>query len=138
MALDVDNTLTLHGSQELPDPIAEWLETMRSKGLELFIISNNSRNRVAPFAGQLGLDYVYYAAKPLTIGLRRACRKFGLEKHEIMLVGDQIFTDLLAAHWFGCRSALVEPMQQEDGSLMRLKRVLERPILKRIHERAAD
>ena len=32
LILDVDNTLTAHGSQELPPDVAAWLDTMRAAG----------------------------------------------------------------------------------------------------------
>ena len=135
LALDVDNTLTLHDSQEVPDRVRAFLEKMKEKGMALFIISNKSCERVKPFAEGLGLEFVHSAAKPLTFGLARACRRFSLSKKEIMLVGDQLFTDILAAKLFGCRCALVTPFQIEHQKFLRFKRVLERPILRGIHGR---
>lgn len=135
LALDVDNTLTLHDSQQVPDQVRFFLTRMQNCGLQLFIISNNSRERVEPFARSLGLGFVYRAAKPLTFGLTHACRKYHLVKDEILLVGDQLFTDILAAKLFGCRCALVTPFEIEQQKLLRFKRVLERPLLRRIHNR---
>ena len=40
LILDVDNTLTAHGSQELPPDVAAWLDTMRAAGVKLTIASN--------------------------------------------------------------------------------------------------
>ena len=135
LALDVDNTLTLHDSQQVPEQVRVFLTRMQAQGMELFIISNNSRERVEPFARGLGLDFVYRAAKPLTFGLTHACRKFRLTKDDILLVGDQLFTDIMAAKLFGCRCALVTPFEIEQQKLLRFKRVLERPLLRRIHKR---
>ena len=75
LVLDVDNTLTAHGSQELPAEVAGWLEAMRAAGVGLMIASNNSEERVAPFAARLGLDFVAGSAKPLPGGLARAQKK---------------------------------------------------------------
>ena len=58
LVLDVDNTLTLH-DDPTPDPdIARWLEEMRAAGIPMVIVSNNSEERVAPFAKILGLPFV--------------------------------------------------------------------------------
>jgi len=50
-------------------------------------------------------------------------------------VGDQLFTDILAAKMFGCPCALVTPFEIEKQKLLRFKRVLEKPILRSIHAR---
>jgi len=135
LALDIDNTLTLHDSQQVPEKVALFLDQMKKQGMGLFLVSNNSYERVQPYAQNLGLDFVSKAAKPLTFGLSRACRRFGLGKKEIMLVGDQLFTDILAAKMFGCPCALVTPFEIEKQKLLRFKRVLEKPILRSIHAR---
>jgi len=135
LALDIDNTLTLHDSQEVPEKVRLFLEDMKKREMGLFLVSNNSFERVKPYADGLGLEFVSKAAKPLTSGLKRACAKFNLNKKEIMLVGDQLFTDILAAKFFGCPCALVTPFQIEHQKFLRFKRVLEKPILYIIHRR---
>lgn len=135
LALDIDNTLTLHDSQEVTPRVRAFLEQMQEQGMGLFLVSNNSRERVQPYAEGLGLAFVCKAAKPLGFGLRRACRRFGLGKKQLLLVGDQLFTDILAAKLFGCPCALVTPFQTESQRLLRFKRVLERPLLWLIHRR---
>ena len=49
--------------------------------------------------------------------------------HEAALVGDQIFTDVLAARLAGVYSILVDPIEPEKTRFFRLKRRLERPFL---------
>ena len=65
LVLDIDNTLTGDGSQELPADVAAWLGKMRAAGVRMTIVSNGTPRRVAPFAQKLGLGYVCWAAKPL-------------------------------------------------------------------------
>ena len=57
LILDVDNTLTGHGSQQLPPAIAAWLQTMKESGVKLRVASNNMPGRVRPFAQKIGLPY---------------------------------------------------------------------------------
>ena len=59
LVLDIDNTLTADRSQELPEEVAGWLETMRRAGVRLTIVSNGAEKRVRPFAEKLGLAYLY-------------------------------------------------------------------------------
>ena len=83
LVLDIDNTLTADRSQELPEEVAGWLDTMRSAGVKLTIVSNGAEKRVRPFAQKLGLAYLYRAAKPLPFALMVAQRRMGV-KHSQM------------------------------------------------------
>ena len=55
LVLDVDNTLTGDGSQQLDATVQQWLDTMRAAGVRLTIVSNNTAARVRPFADRVGL-----------------------------------------------------------------------------------
>ncbi len=132
IALDVDNTLTHHNSHHVPKEVEQFLQELAEHGFFLFIISNNSHKRVKPFAQKLGLEFIAAAAKPLTGGLRRCCKRFGLEKNEVVLVGDQLFTDIWAAKRFGCPCVLVKPFEVERSAFMRFKRRIEGRILRKI------
>ena len=130
LILDVDNTLTTHDNP-LPSPeVLAWLETMRAHQIEMIILSNNRPERVRPFARLLGMGFAASAKKPLTFGFRRAAGRLGLSKNEIAVVGDQIFTDILGGNYWGARTILVRPMQPEKSRFFRLKRWLERDILR--------
>ncbi len=125
IVLDVDNTLTLHGSQEVLPIVLDWLASMKSQGMKLMLVSNNTRERVTPFAQRLGLDFVAMGCKPLPYGLKRAQRQMGLSADQIALVGDQIYTDILGGNAAGFWTILVEPFELESGAFFRLKRSLE-------------
>lgn len=130
LILDVDNTLTTHGNPEPDVQILSWLSEMRSEGITMMILSNNTHARVEPFAKRLGLLFESSGAKPLSKGFRRCCERIGLPKSETAIVGDQLFTDIAGANLFGIKSILVEPIELERGILFVIKRVLERPFLK--------
>ena len=133
LILDVDNTLTTHGNPH-PDPgVLRWLKTMREHHIEMTILSNNTPRRVRPFARVLRMDFVANAKKPLAIGFKRAAAKLGLQRDEIAVVGDQIFTDILGGNLWGARTVLVKPIQPETSRFFRLKRRLERDIILRRH-----
>lgn len=78
LILDVDNTLTLHDSQMLRGDVREWIESMRAAGVPMVIVSNNSYDRVKPFADALSLDFVSMGMKPLTFGFTKAQKKMDL------------------------------------------------------------
>ena len=131
LILDIDNTLTTHDHPVPDDRILEWLDQMRKAGIQLILLSNNHPPRVAPFAQKLDLAFEADAKKPLPGGYRRAAAAMGLSPSQTAVVGDQIFTDILGANLAGMPSFLVEPFQMEPFLRFRLKRFLEKGILKR-------
>ena len=131
LLLDVDNTLTTHDNPVVPDAVTQWIADMKQAGVALYVLSNNKRQRVEPFAEKLGLRCISRAAKPLTAGVRRAQKRLQVEKGQIGVVGDQIFTDILCANLAHVHSILVEPMEMEPFLFFKFKRFLERLVLRK-------
>ena len=126
LVLDVDNTLTGDGSQQLDATVQQWLDTMRAAGVRLTIVSNNTAARVRPFADRVGLAWVPLACKPLTIGLAVARHRLGVKKSQMAMVGDQIFADRMAAGLYGCPCLYLLPRTPRDrNKFVRLKRKYE-------------
>ena len=125
LVLDMDNTLSMHDDPSAEDGVLEWLDEMRRLGVKMRVVSNNNSKRVAPLAKALGLDYTANGAKPLTFGVNRAVRAMGAKKSETLVIGDQIFTDVLAGNFAGIRTVLVEPFHLENKWTFRLKRRIE-------------
>lgn len=129
--LDLDNTLSMHGSPAAEQGVTEWLEKMKSSGMKMIVLSNNTKKRVEPLAKELGLDFISFGCKPLTMGISRALKRLGLHKRSVALVGDQIFTDILGGNLRGVPTILVEPFHLEDKITFKLKRKLENLVFKR-------
>lgn len=129
--LDVDNTLTTHDNPIPHERIKDWLEEQGQAGLRLLVLSNNTAERVAPFARGLGLEYVADAKKPLPFPLWRALKEMEISPGSAAVVGDQIFTDVLCGKLSRCLSVLVEPMEEEDWGFLAVKRQWEKQVLKR-------
>ena len=111
--LDVDNTLTTHDAPDLTDEVKAWLAQRQADGFTLLIVSNNSADRVAPFSEKIGLSYYAHARKPLPFGFRAAAKQAGVCRKECVVIGDQLFTDMLGANLAGIPSILLEPIQFE-------------------------
>jgi HAD superfamily phosphatase (TIGR01668 family) len=130
--LDVDNTLTTHGSQALDPAVQQWIEQMQAEGFVLTVVSNAPPQRVRPFAARIGLKYISIACKPLPAGFLRAAHRLGLPKDQCVAIGDQTFTDILGANLGGISSIQLMPIEKESHKpFMSFKRFLERDVLKR-------
>lgn len=138
LLLDVDNTLTAHGSQQLPHAVESWLETMKQSGIRLLIVSNNTEQRVAPFAKRIGIGHISMGCKPLPVGLARARRRLGVQRHQLALVGDQLFTDRLAGWNYGIPVLVVQPLAPDTHRSIRFRRHLEQPFIRRYFKRGGQ
>lgn len=130
LLLDLDNTLTTHNCPAPAPGVPEWLDAMRAAGIKMMIVSNNSFDRVKPFAKNLGLPYVSMGMKPLPFGMRKAMRAAGMNPASAAAVGDQIFTDILCANLLGIHAIYVYPILREDTRFFRFKRICEKPFIK--------
>ena len=135
LVLDIDNTLTADRSQELPDEVAGWLDTMRKAGVRLTIVSNGAEKRVRPFAQKLGLAYLYRSAKPLPFALMAAQHRMGVKHSQMAMVGDQIFTDRLAAGLYGIPCLYTMPRGGDHQRGVQFKRRFEPYWLDRYYQK---
>jgi uncharacterized protein len=130
---DIDNTLGPHGSLAADDFAREAVTLAQAAGMRCWLVSNGSGRRIRQYAESLGLPCVPMAMKPLSIGLRRACRQAGVQPGQAVLVGDQVMTDIIGGHLAGCRTVLVKPLGQRESWNVQLKRRLEKLLLRRYH-----
>ena len=132
LLLDVDNTLTTHDNPALAPSVRAWLERTAALGIRAVIVSNNRTERARPFAEAIGLPFIAKARKPLRSGFRRAAALLGLQPEQCLVIGDQVFTDVLGARLSGIACIQVLPIEAEKGQhFIAFKRMLEKPIVQR-------
>ncbi len=131
IVLDLDNTCCGYHEPFLADGVAAWVAAARERGFRLVMVSNNFSERVAAVGAQLGVETVPSALKPLPFGFLRALRLLGTARAATVVIGDQLFTDVLGAKLLGVRAVLTEPLVPVDFPLTRVLRLLERLIFAR-------
>lgn len=130
--LDIDNTLEPYENDLPGERVLSWLSSLKERGISASLVSNNGRERVMLFNGALKLPAFYKAGKPFAKNIKRAMVRMGTSREDTILMGDQIFTDVLAAHISGIRAILVPPIKDKRDVITRFKRFLERPIIKKM------
>ncbi len=133
--LDVDNTIAGYASHEPLPGAVEWARGLEKAGLRVVIVSNNYKKRVGPFAERFGLPFISFAIKPLPFGYWKARRMLRLPCRDCVIIGDQIFTDIVGANLCGMRSVLLEPIELETGFTFRLRRYFERGLRAKLREK---
>lgn len=131
LVLDVDNTL-IDFNKNIPEGIKEWMEHLKQNGIKCCILSNsNNEEKISYVSNQLNIPYIHFAKKPCKSGFEKAKKLLGLEAKNIAVVGDQIMTDVIGANRSNMFSILVKPIDDKDYLLTKVKRPLEKLIIKK-------
>ncbi len=136
--LDIDNTLEPYEHPTPGNHVIKWLDLLREAGIGTAIVSNNNQARLDTFNKDIGMPGFAKAGKPFPKNLHRAMEILGTNKENTIFIGDQILTDVWAAHNAGIRAILLPPINDRRDILTRFKRVLEKPIQRkydRIHRK---
>ncbi len=136
--LDIDNTLEPYEHPTPGDHVIKWIDSLCEAGIATAIVSNNNQERLDIFNKNIGMPGFAKAGKPFPKNLYRAMEILGTNKENTIFIGDQILTDVWAAHNAGIRAILVPPINDRRDLLTRFKRVLEKPIQRkydRIHRK---
>lgn len=135
IVLDVDNTLEPYENPTPGEHVVAWLESLKACGISAAIVSNNGGERINLFNKDLGLPAYYKAKKPFKKNVLNAMKDMGTNKDNTILMGDQVFTDVWAAHNTGIRAILVPPIKDKTDIFTRSKRLLEKPVLNKYKKR---
>lgn len=127
--LDVDNTILSRATHDVPRDVGLWLAQARDAGVQFCLVSNNWHENVHQLANRLSMPIVAKAMKPIPAALFVAMRKLGAKRAETVMVGDQLSTDVLAAHNAGISAYLLAPLVEQDLKHTRYVRMVERAIL---------
>ena len=135
--LDIDNTLAPYECDVPTEKNLEWFEELKKLGIKFYFISNNDESRVEKYARGLGVSYVANAGKPLVGKYRKLIEQEQIDISECACIGDQIFTDVLAASLLGAKSILVLPINDLKTFFCRFKRFFEKPFVRKYKKRQA-
>ncbi|MGM9991803.1 MAG: YqeG family HAD IIIA-type phosphatase [Candidatus Bruticola sp.] len=130
--LDFDNTLVKWNGTSLPNSVCRWVKKAKAAGFRLCIVSNAVTARLERVAKRLSIPFVPQALKPSTAGLRRALKRLSIERDEAIMVGDQLFTDILAGRCCGMHTALIRPQHVYEQRWMKAVRCLENFVINRM------
>ncbi|MHA6252176.1 YqeG family HAD IIIA-type phosphatase [Oceanobacillus sp. CAU 1775] len=126
---DLDNTLVAWDVKNATPEIVKWFELMKQHEIKVTILSNNKLERVKAFSDPLGTPYVYSARKPLSRAFKRVAKEMGLDRSEVVVIGDQLLTDVLGGNSAGFYTILVVPIVETDAKITKFNRKIERRIL---------
>ncbi|MCR4649910.1 MAG: YqeG family HAD IIIA-type phosphatase [Lachnospiraceae bacterium] len=124
---DIDNTLVAHDAPRTDESDA-LIKKLYDKGFKVFFVSNNDEDRVKTMLLNVNVDYIHKAGKPKAANYYRAFEIMGLDKSQVVAVGDQLFTDCLGAKNAGIKFIKVGIVDKKEPPHIVLKRILEKPV----------
>lgn len=128
--LDVDNTILRRDTHEVPRDVGYWLAKARNAGVSFCLVSNNWHGTVYQLADRLSLPIVAKAMKPFPPAFLVAMRKIGATRKGTVVIGDQLVTDVLGAHFLGMKAYLLAPLVEQDLPHTLLLRNIERLVMR--------
>ncbi|KMK75920.1 YqeG family HAD IIIA-type phosphatase [Alkalihalobacillus pseudalcaliphilus] len=132
---DLDNTLVEWDRALATEEVKGWFKTVQDLEMKVTIVSNNTEKRVKAFSDPESVVYIHSAKKPMRRAFMRACKDMGLAPNEVVVVGDQIFTDVLGGNRAGLQTILVVPVAKTDGFITKFNRKMERIVLKKMRQK---
>jgi len=112
--VDLDNTLVGFRALVPLEEDALWVARAARAGVKVLVLTNNGTPWASNVAKDLGVPCIPRARKPLPHGFRRALKVLEVEPREAVVIGDQLFTDVLGAKLAGLDVILVDPLVRHD------------------------
>ena len=128
LIFDIDNTLVPHGA-DCTEEVISLFAKLHKIGFSTLLLSNNSAQRLEKFNQNIGAYYIADSNKPQIEGFQRALAMLEMENSEVVVIGDQLFTDICGANDSNIPSILVRYIGHEKWEWKGWRRYLEQFIL---------
>lgn len=125
---DIDNTLVHHGDDSTEE-IDELFRKIHRIGFKTLLLTNNDEPRVKRFIKNIDTLYICEADKPDPKNYLVGVEKMGLQKEEVITIGDQVFTDILGSNRSGIDGILVHFIKLPSEKRIGKKRYIEKGIV---------
>lgn len=123
--LDLDNTLDSYKLYHPTEKAFDLIKRFKESGITSYIISNNRGKRVSSYANDLGIEYLNSAFKPFAKRINKFLAAKNINKDEVMMIGDQMFTDVGAGNRAKIKVILTDKIVKEDQWTTRFNRIFD-------------
>ena len=129
LIFDLDNTLGRPKDETCSRKVSEFLNKLMTNFV-VVVSSNSRRKRVSKFLENTNCDYVYFSLKPTLRCIRKIKKKYKIDYKDMVIIGDQIMTDIITGNRKALLTILVDPLS-EDLKITSLNRKIEKIINKK-------
>ena len=110
---DIDSTLVPHGD-DTTNEIDQLFKYLHKLGFKTLLLSNNSEERISTFNRNIKTLFIPMANKPHRANYLKAIRMLNVNYSEVILVGDQLFTDIIGANLCVYKNILVRFLKHPE------------------------
>ncbi|RAP31816.1 YqeG family HAD IIIA-type phosphatase [Candidatus Marinamargulisbacteria bacterium SCGC AG-414-C22] len=130
--LDVDNTILSVKQRNVSLQHMNWIQKCKDLGIKVYILSNNrSKRRIEKVCDQLECPGIYQALKPFSFSYNELQQQFKFNPTTTVVIGDQVFKDIILANWKKAYGILVKPIDDILSPIHTLQYHIEQFLLKK-------
>ncbi|MFO7882207.1 MAG: YqeG family HAD IIIA-type phosphatase [Kosmotogaceae bacterium] len=132
---DFDNTLEPWSTDIISDEKILLMNRIRKMGMNIAIISNGKKKRISKIKELIpDIEVVPKARKPIPAKTRKLLKNNDIPPHKAVIIGDQLFTDILLGNLLGTFTIKVNPLSDKDFFITKILRYFEKFALKFIKQ----
>jgi len=114
LLMDLDNTLAKYHAVSPSVPLRNWIDSLKTAGIEPFIFSNTRGSGAERFAKALDVEFIKHAKKPNPKILLELLVKKGVKPENTAIIGDQVYTDILCGARAGITTIATRPISMAN------------------------
>ena len=126
--IDLDNTLAPWNIERVNEKADDFLKEALALKYKICLLTNAGKERTKKVAEQYQMFYIAAAFKPRRKAFFQALKLIDLEASQVMVIGDQLFTDILGGNRAGCYTILVPALSKREFVGTKILRLLEKVI----------
>lgn len=129
---DLDNTLVPYKEPTASKETLTLINKLKKIGFTIYIFSNSIKGKkVKKIAQDLNVNYNLFSLKPFKYSFKKIIKKYNHKTDEIVIIGDQLFTDVLGGNKMKITTILVTPASSNEAPITKFMRLLEKQIKKK-------
>lgn len=129
--VDMDNTLLPWHTTKIDEDAQQWIKTIKDCGVKICVITNSGIERTSKVMKNMDLEFIHSAFKPFPFSFIKGRKMLGVNKENLLVVGDQMVTDGLGSKLVGYNCIIVDPISPKEQKGTHINRFFERLFFKR-------
>ena len=130
LIFDLDNTIGSIKEKNCNLETINFLNQL-SKDFLIVIASNSHKKRVQSFCRNLKCKYYSLSLKPTLKVLRKIKKDYNIDYQKMVIIGDQVVTDILVGNRKKILTILVDPILNHDLKITGFNRMVEKILNKK-------
>ena len=130
LIFDLDNTIGNIKEKKCDKETIKLLNSL-NKDFKVIIASNSGKKRVDTFCEGLDCLKIHFSLKPTGKIIRKIKKKYKIDESKMVIIGDQLLTDVFLGNRYKLLTILVDKKGKEDLKITKINRNFEQRIKKK-------